>query len=78
MRERILDAKRKRWFLAHFRPEIKKLCVVCTYADMDEFLASTIEVEKIMGEIGKMPFEPLKDEQEDEKNINKMVDSCSK
>jgi hypothetical protein len=45
---------------------------------MDEFLASTIEVEKIMGEIGKMPFEPLKDEQEDEKNINKMVDSCSK
>jgi len=71
VRGRILDAKRKRWFLAHFRPEIKKLCVVCTYADMDEFLASTIKVEKVMGEIGEMPFEPLKDEREDEMNERK-------
>jgi len=38
---------------------------------MDEFLASTIEVEKVMGEIGEMPFEPLKDEQEDEMNERK-------
>jgi len=68
VRGRILDAKRKRWFLAHFRP---KLCVVCTYTNMDEFLASTIEVEKVMGEIGEMPFEPLKDEQEDEMNERK-------
>jgi hypothetical protein len=29
---------------------------------MDELLVSTIEVEKVMGEIGEMPFEPLKDE----------------
>ncbi len=36
--------------------------MVCTYADMDELLVSTIEVEKVMGEIGEMPFEPLKDE----------------
>jgi hypothetical protein len=71
VRGRILDAKRKRWFLAHFRPEIKKLCVVRTYADMDEFLASTIEVDKVMGEIGEMPFEPLKDEREDEMNERK-------
>ncbi len=39
-----------------------------TYVDMDELLASTIEVEKVFGEIGKTPFEPLKDEQEDEIN----------
>jgi hypothetical protein len=35
---------------------------------MDELLASTIEVEKVMGEIGEMPFEPLKDQWEDEMN----------
>lgn len=35
---------------------------------MDELFASTIEVEKVMGEIGEMPFEPLKDEWEDEMN----------
>jgi hypothetical protein len=36
--------------------------VVCTYVDMDELLASNIEVEKVMGEIGETIFEPLKDE----------------
>jgi hypothetical protein len=29
---------------------------------MDELLASIIDVEKVLGEIGKTPFEPLKDE----------------
>jgi hypothetical protein len=50
---RILDAERRRRFLAHLRLEIKKFCVVHTYADMDELLDSSIEVEKVMGEIGK-------------------------
>ncbi len=68
MKGRILDAKRRKQFLAHLRPKIKKFCVVCSYMDMDELLASTIEVEKVMGEIGEMPFEPLKDEREDEMN----------
>ncbi len=35
---------------------------------MDELLASTIEVEKVLGEIRKTYFEPLKDEQKDEMN----------
>jgi hypothetical protein len=61
VRGRILDAKRRR-ILADCRPKIRKLYVVCTYVDMDELLVSTIEVEKVMGEIREMPFEPLKDE----------------
>jgi hypothetical protein len=48
--------------MAHFRPKIKKLCVVHTYADMDELLATTIKVEKVLGEIEETPFEPLKNE----------------
>ncbi len=54
--------------MAHFKLEIRKFYVVRTYVDMDELFASTIEVEKVMGEIGEMPFEPLKDEREDEMN----------
>lgn len=42
--------------------------MVHTYANMDELLASTIEVEKVLGEIRKTSFEPLKDEQKDEMN----------
>ncbi len=52
--------------MAHLRPKIRKLYAVCTYADMDELLALAIEMEKVMGEIGEMHFEPLKDELEDE------------
>ncbi len=43
--------------MAHFRPEIRKLCVVHTYADMDELVAIAIEVEKAFGEIRKIPFD---------------------
>ncbi len=67
MRGRIPYVERRR-FLAHFRPYIRKLCMVSTYADMDELLASTIEVEKVLGEIGEISFEPLKDVREDEMN----------
>jgi len=64
----ILDAKRNKPFLAHLRPLIRKLCVVHTYVEMDELLASTIEVEKVLGEIGETSSRPLKDEREDEMN----------
>jgi hypothetical protein len=65
---KILDAKRRRRFLAHLRLEIMKLCVVRTYADMDELLAVAIEVEKVFKEIGETPFEPLKEERDEEAN----------
>ncbi len=33
---------------------------------MDEFLSTVIEVEKMLGEIGKTPYEPLQEEREEE------------
>jgi hypothetical protein len=33
---------------------------VKTYEDVDELLVGTIEMEKNHGEIGKIPFQPLK------------------
>jgi hypothetical protein len=52
--------------MAHLKPKIKKLCIVCTYVDMDELLAVTMEVEKVVGEIRETPYEPLKDERKEE------------
>jgi hypothetical protein len=66
---KILDAKRRGRFLAHFKPKIRKLYVVCTYIDMDKLLATAIEVEKVLGKFGEISFEPLKDERDEETNI---------
>jgi hypothetical protein len=35
------------------------------YTNIEEILAATKEVERVLGELGEMPFEPLKEEQED-------------
>jgi hypothetical protein len=62
----IINAKRKRRFMAKLRPKIHKLCVVKTYEDMNELLITTNEVGKVLGKFGGTPFEPLKDEKEKE------------
>jgi hypothetical protein len=59
VRGRIIDVERKRIFLAHFRPKIKKLCVVRAYVDMEKLLATTTEVDNVLGEIGETTFKPL-------------------
>jgi len=64
-RGRIQDAGQRRRFLARLRPEIRKLCVVRTFADIEELVGAAIEVERVLGELGEMPFEPLKEEQEE-------------
>jgi hypothetical protein len=43
-----------------------KFYVVKVYEDMDELLVVTIEIEKIMGEINEIPFQPLKEEKKEE------------
>jgi len=58
----IFYAKWQRRFLAKLRPELRKLLVVKTYQDMDELLVVAIEVEKVLGEIGKTPHDPLQEE----------------
>ncbi len=66
MRGIIINAKKKRRFLAKLRPKIHKLCVIRTYENMNELLITTIDVGKVLGKIGGTPFEPLKDEKEEE------------
>jgi len=64
-RGNIPDAKQRRRFLAKLRPEIRKLCVVRTFADVEELVAAATELERVLGELGETPFEPLKEEQEE-------------
>jgi hypothetical protein len=51
--------------MARLKPEIRKLCVVRVFADIEEFVGAAIEVERMLGELGETPFEPLKEEQDE-------------
>jgi hypothetical protein len=62
---KIVDAEQRRRFLARLRLEIKKLCVVKNFADIEELVGAASEVERVLGELGETPFEPLKEEQEE-------------
>jgi len=61
----IQDVEQRRRFLARLRLEIRKLCVVRVFADIEELVGAAIEVERVLGELGETPFEPLKEEQEE-------------
>ncbi len=71
-RGRISDVEQRRRFLARLRPEIRKLCVVRVFADIEELVAAAIEVERVLGELGETPFEPLKEEREEGTEENTM------
>ncbi len=81
-RGRILDAEQRRRFLGRPRPEIRKLCVVRTFVDIEELVGAATELERVLGELGKTPYEPLKEEQEEgveetmmEKQVNVLNDT---
>jgi hypothetical protein len=59
---RLQDVEQKRRFLARLRPEIRKLCVVRTFADIEELVGTATEVKRVLGELGETPYEPLKEE----------------
>jgi hypothetical protein len=64
-RGRIQDVEQRRRFLARLRPEIRKLCVVRTFTDIEELVGVATELERMLGELGETPFKPLKEEQEE-------------
>jgi hypothetical protein len=44
------------------RPEIRKICVVRTYADIEEMVGAATEPERVLGELDETRFEPLREE----------------
>jgi hypothetical protein len=51
--------------LGRLRHEIRKLCIVRTFADIEELVGVATELERVLGELGETPYEPLKEEQEE-------------
>ncbi len=51
--------------LAHLHLDIKKLFIVRSYANVEEILVVAKEVERVLGELGKTPFGPLNEKQEE-------------
>ncbi len=47
------SVKQRCRFLVRLECEIDKLCVVKVYANMEELLATTIDVERVLGKIGE-------------------------
>jgi hypothetical protein len=64
-RGRIPNAEQQRRFLAKLRPEIRKLCVIRTFTNIEKLVGVATELERVLREIGKTPFEPLKEEQDE-------------
>jgi hypothetical protein len=68
--------EQRRRFLARLRPKIRKLCVVRVFADIEKLVGATTEVERVLGELGETPYEPLREEQEEdtsESTVEKQV-----
>jgi hypothetical protein len=63
---KVQDMEQRRRFLARLRPEIWKLCVVRTFADIEELVSAATEVERVMAELGETPYEPIREEHEEE------------
>ncbi len=51
--------------MARLRPEIRKLCVIRNFVNIEELVSAAIEVERVLGELGETPFEPLREEQDE-------------
>jgi hypothetical protein len=46
--------------------------VVRVFADIEELVGVATEVERVLGELGETPYEPLREEQEEETSENMM------
>ncbi len=67
---KIQDVEQMRRFLARLRPEIRKLCVVRTFADIEELVGATTKVERVLGELRETSYESFWEEQEEETSEN--------
>jgi hypothetical protein len=47
------------------RPEIRKLCIVRTFIDIEKLVGVAAELEIMLGEFEETPYELLKEEQEE-------------
>jgi hypothetical protein len=69
-RGKIKDVEQRRSFLTQLEPKLRRLYVVKTYIDIEEMVIVTTEIERVLGGLGETPYDPLKEEK-DENAIGK-------
>jgi len=65
-RGRIGDIKQKIRFLAQLKLELRILCVVRTNIDIEEMVIATIEIERVLRDLGQTPCDPLREEKDED------------
>jgi hypothetical protein len=73
-RGKMEDVEQRQQFLPRLHLEIRKLCVMRDYANMDELLAIALEVEWVLVKLGEIPFELVVDVVV-EKHVNALNES---
>jgi hypothetical protein len=63
---RIGDVEQRRRFLARLKPDVRRLCVVRTYTDIDEMVSAATKIKKVLGNLGETPYDPLKEEKDED------------
>jgi len=61
-------------FLARLRPEIRKLCVVQTYTNVEEVVIDDVEIKCVLGELGETPYEPMKEKHDETMSRKSTID----
>ncbi len=64
-RGKIRDVEHRRKFLVQLRLELRKLCVVRTYTDIEEMVIAAIEIERVLGNLGETPYDPFREEKDE-------------
>jgi predicted component of viral defense system (DUF524 family) len=52
----IQDAKQHCRFMVRLKLEIRKLCVVRTYIDIEEVVVVLAKIERVLGKLGETPY----------------------
>ncbi len=64
-RGQIQDVEQPHKFLAKLKLEIRKLCVVKTYDDIEEVVIMATKIERMLGELRDTPYEPMKEKKDE-------------
>jgi len=73
-RGQIQDVKHQCRFLGKLRLEIRKLCVVKTYTNIEDVVVADAEIERVLGKLGETPYEPVKEEHDETMSRESTVD----
>jgi hypothetical protein len=46
--------------------ELKRLCVVRTYANIEEMVIIATEIKRVIGDLGETPYHPLREEKDED------------